>query len=240
MLNKTANLQDVYFPWLRYFQLPSLLKYLNITAKSVMHGLSLYISHSLTTDTSLLSFKILDSDTEHVFNKKLKMRLEGKSCFLQNLHFLKAVFGQPDTYEEKQDYVCACLGINCADQVSRTRGSVTEIKDRMRKFFVFFYHPCYFQAGKVLLCQLWRHPYSLNACNRSLYGGKKPTSWYSQHLHNTRKLYPLMVEKGLGGGLFLPLLPHENAGHLKTCDHISPTALRGLETDEDAHVEIQL
>lgn len=57
-------------------------------------------------DTFLLSFKILDIETEHVFNKKLKMRLERESCSLQKPRSLKAVFGQPDTREEKQDYMC--------------------------------------------------------------------------------------------------------------------------------------
>lgn len=93
MLNKIVNLRDVYFQWLHSFQLPSLFKYLNITVKSMTHGPSLYISHSLTTDSSLLSFKILDSDTDYVFNKKLKMRLERKSCSLQNLHFWKRCLG---------------------------------------------------------------------------------------------------------------------------------------------------
>ena len=54
MFKKIANLQDVYFQWLHYFQMLSLFKYLGITIKSMMHGPSLYISHSLTTDTSPL------------------------------------------------------------------------------------------------------------------------------------------------------------------------------------------
>lgn len=168
MLNKIVNLWDIYFQWFLYFQLPSLIKYLNVTVKSMMHGPPLYISHSLIMDTLLLSFEILDRDAEHVYNKKLKFRLERKSWSFQNLHFLKAVFGQPDTREEKQYYVCTCL--NCANQVSRRRGNVTKTKDQMRKFFFFFYYPCYFQAGKVLLCQLWGHSYSLNTCNHSLGG----------------------------------------------------------------------
>lgn len=41
VLNKIANLQNVCFQWLHYFQLPSSFKNLNITIKSIMLGPSL-------------------------------------------------------------------------------------------------------------------------------------------------------------------------------------------------------
>lgn len=117
--------------------------------------------------------KILDSNTEYIFNKKLKLRMERKSCSLQNLRFLRAVFRQPDTCEEKQDYTCICLDINCADQVSRTRGSVTKTKDWMRKF-VFLQHPCYLGA---FVSAEGTHTDSIHA-TAACVRGKNPPSWY--------------------------------------------------------------
>lgn len=93
-----------------------------------------------------------------------------------------------------------CLSfINRAAQVSRTRASIT----KTRTEFIFFYNPCYFQAGNALECQCWGHPYSFNAYNCSLYK-EKNTMLASRHLHNTRNLYPLTM---MFWGLFLPFLP---------------------------------
>lgn len=76
----------------------------------------------------------------------------------------------------------------------------------MRKFFVFFYHPCYFQAGKVLVSALTT-PIQPQRMQPQLVWGEKTHQLVSQYLHNTRKLYPLMVEKGLGGIVSPPSPP---------------------------------
>lgn len=98
----------------------------------------------------------------------------------------------------------------------------------------FFYHPCYFQAGKVLLCQLWGHPQQPQCRQPQLVWGQKPSSWYLQHLHDTRNLYSLWWQRKVLG-IISPLPPPpEELGH------IPPTALRGLEMDEDTHIKIHL
>lgn len=48
----------------------------------------------------------------------------------------------------------------------------------MRKFFIFFYHPCYFQAGKVLSCQLWGHARASTHAIAACMGAEKALSWY--------------------------------------------------------------
>lgn len=48
----------------------------------------------------------------------------------------------------------------------------------MRKFFIFFCHPCYFQAGKVLSCQLWGHARASTHAIAACMGAEKAPSWY--------------------------------------------------------------
>lgn len=103
---------------------------------------------------------------------------------------------------------------------------------------VFFYHPCYFQSEKVLLCQPWGHPQQPQCMQPLLVWEQKPSSWYLS-TYTTREIYIHCDGRDRFWGLFLPFLPHGNILHLRSWDHISPTALRSLKMGEDIKITYQ-
>lgn len=227
-LNKTVNLCVVYLQWLHHFQLP-LFQCLNITVKSMMHVPLLYIPRSSTRDISLLSFRISDSDTKYALNKKLKMRLERRSCSLQNLHLLKATW---HTWIEREAQVDLSWYSNCAEEAlpkQKTKGGNSSFSlpipaiSKQERWF----------------CVNSEDTHSLNTYNSNLHeqGGWKKhpagtsasAQYYTAISIDGRKMFV---------PLFLPLLLHGNICHLRSWDYSFPTGLTGLEMGKDTDQKI--
>lgn len=128
-------------------------------------------------------FGILDSDSECVFNKKLKMRPVKKSCSAQNLHHLQTLSAQPDTREEKEGYKCTFLAIPCGWGKQNQRNCYQH-KEPMVKILHFSSGSLSLPSsgtGKVLLCQLWVQMRGLNMRDSSVWRWSSASKKDSRH-----------------------------------------------------------
>lgn len=74
--------------------------------------------------------------------------------------------------------LCAHLLLNCADQVSRTRGSVTKTKDWMRKILHFILPSLLFPSRKGAFVSALRALRASTHATAACMGAEKAPSWY--------------------------------------------------------------